>query len=63
LSTLGIFKGRLGDSTMSKYLSDLNPQKLAKVNEAAAIVQPSKYDRPEKKKVVAAPPPKMGAKK
>lgn len=34
---------------MAKFLSDLNPQKLAKVNEAAATIKPSKYDRPEKK--------------
>lgn len=32
LNTLGIFKGRLGESTMSKYLQGLNPQKLEKVN-------------------------------
>jgi hypothetical protein len=25
LSCIGIFKGRLGESSMSKYLSDLNP--------------------------------------
>ena len=25
LNTLGIFKGRLGDSAMSKYLQNLNP--------------------------------------
>lgn len=25
LTVLGIFKGRLGDSAMSKYISDLNP--------------------------------------
>lgn len=32
LNTLGIFKGRLGESAMSKYLTNLNPQKLEKVN-------------------------------
>ena len=25
LTVLGIFKGRLGDSALSKYISDLNP--------------------------------------
>ncbi len=38
---------------MSNYLKDMNPQKLAKVNEASKQVQPSKFDRPEKKE---APP-------
>lgn len=57
LCTLGIFKGRLGDATMAKYISDLNAQKLAKVNESAATVKPSKYDRPEKKPE----PPKKAA--
>jgi len=28
LQALGIFKGRLGESAMSKFLTDLNPQKL-----------------------------------
>ena len=35
LVVLGIFKGRLGESVMSKFLQDLNPQKLTKVNESA----------------------------
>jgi hypothetical protein len=35
LSCLGIMKGRLGESAMSKYLTDMNPQKLNKVNESA----------------------------
>jgi len=34
---------------MSNYLKDMIPQKLAKVNESAKTVQPSKYDRPEVK--------------
>ena len=54
LSCLGIFKGRLGDSAMSNYLKDMLAQKLAKVNDSAKNVQPSKYDRPEVK--VVAPP-------
>ena len=49
LSALGIMKGRLGEAYMGKFLSDLNPQKLAKVNESSAKVVPSVYDRPEKK--------------
>ena len=32
---------------MEKYIGDLNPQRLAKVTEAAATVKPSKYDRDE----------------
>ncbi len=62
LKVLGICKGRLGETSMSKFLSDLNPQKLQKVTESAANVKPSKYDRPlvsEKK----APPPAAAAKK
>jgi hypothetical protein len=59
LQCLGAFKGRLGESAMSNYLKDMNPQKLAKVNESAKQVQPSKYDRPEKK-AEAPPPAKKG---
>jgi len=51
---LGILKGRLGDSAMPKALEQLVPQKIAKINEAAKTVQPSKYDKPEPK--VQAPP-------
>lgn len=61
LKVLGILKGRLGESAMAKYLNDLNPQKLEKLNQSALNVKPSKYDRPlvpEKKAVVAAPPKK-----
>ena len=46
---LGILKGRLGDSAMPKALEQLVPQKIAKINEAAKTVQPSKYDKPEPK--------------
>ena len=49
LSVLGILKGRLGDSAMPKAMEQLVPQKIAKINEAAKIVQPSKYDKPEQK--------------
>lgn len=52
---LGILKARLGESVMSKYLAGLNPQKTAKMEEAAAEIKPSKYDRPENWKP---PPPK-----
>lgn len=63
LSCIGIFKGRLGESSMSKYLSDLNPQKLAKVNESANKVQASAYDRPLLKKAAPAPDVKAKAAK
>ena len=49
LSVLGIFKGRLGEGAMSNYLKDMNAQKVAKVNDAAATVKPSKYDKPDQK--------------
>ena len=55
LQVIGIFKGRLGEAAMSNYLKDMIPQKLAKVNEAAKTVQPSKYDKPEVKQVETAP--------
>jgi hypothetical protein len=50
---LGILKGRLGDSAMPKAMEQLVPQKIAKINEAAKTVQPSKYDKPEPKVQVA----------
>ncbi len=61
LSVLGILKGRLGDSAMPKAMEQLVPQKIAKINEAAKIVQPSKYDKPEPK-VQAVVPQKPAAK-
>jgi hypothetical protein len=57
LNTMGILKGRYGDSIMDKYLSKLNKQKQEKIAEAAKEVQPSRYDRPENWK-----PPKPKAK-
>jgi len=57
LSALGVLKGRMGDAAMSKLIQDMNPQKLIKVNESAATVKPSKYDRPEKPPEKKAPPP------
>lgn len=60
---MGILKGRLGESVMSKYTAGLNPQKAAKLEEAAAEIKPSKYDRPENWKPPVAKkkkaPPKM----
>lgn len=35
LSAMGILKGRIGETAMTKFLAELNPQKLAKVNESA----------------------------
>jgi cytoskeleton-associated protein 5 len=46
LATLGLFKGRIGDS-IDKYLGDLNPQKLEKVKEAAGEYQLTKFDKPK----------------
>lgn len=40
---------------MANYLKDMNPQKLTKVNDSAKNVQPSKYDRPEKKETKSQP--------
>lgn len=59
LHCMGILKGRLTDKA-DKYLKDLNPQKMAKIDEAAKEVKPSKYDRPENWKP---PPPKKAAPK
>lgn len=49
LATLGLFKARVG-AGIDKYLGDLNPQKLEKVNEAAAAVKLTKYDKPKQQK-------------
>jgi hypothetical protein len=38
---------------MSKYIGELNPQKLAKVNERADTVKPSKYDKAQVKETPA----------
>lgn len=58
LHCMGILKGRLGESVMSKYLKDVNAQKLAKIEEAAKEVKATKYDRAENWKP---PPPKKAA--
>ena len=44
---MGILKGRLGESVMSKYIAGMNKQKLEKMEEAAQEIKPSKFDRPE----------------
>lgn len=49
LATLGLFKARVG-AGIDKYLGELNPQKLEKVNEAAAAVKLTKYDKPKQQK-------------
>lgn len=46
---MGLIKARVGDA-VEKYLSDLNQQKLDKVNEAAQAYQITKYDKPKEKK-------------
>lgn len=60
LHCMGILKGRLGESVMSKYLKDVNAQKLAKIEEASKEVKASKYDRAENWKPPP-PPPKKAA--
>lgn len=60
LHCMGIFKGRIADKA-EKYVKDLNPQKMAKIEEAVKEVKPSKYDRPENYKPPA--PKKAPAKK
>ena len=47
LHCMGILKGRLGESVAAKYLTNVNPQKMEKINEAFKEVKASKYDRPE----------------
>ena len=60
LHCMGILRGRLGEEALSKYLKDINAQKLAKIDEAAKEVQASKYDRPKNWKP---PAPKAAPKK
>lgn len=55
LHCMGILKGRLGEAIVSKYVKDLNPQKMGKLEEAAKEIKPSKYDRPENWKPKKAP--------
>lgn len=60
LHCMGIFKGRIPELA-EKYLKDQNPQKMAKIDEAAKEIKPTKYDRPENWKPPApkkAPPAK-----
>ena len=44
---------------MDKYLKGVNPQKMAKIEEAAKEIKPSKYDRPENWKPPAPKKPKV----
>ncbi len=53
-------KGRLGNAALSKYEMDMSAPKKAKLCEAAALVKPSKYDKPLHK---PEPPPVAAAKK
>ena len=56
LTTLGVLKGRLGESFMAQHFKDMNPQKMTKVNEGAESVEGSKFDQPKVQK--KAPKPK-----
>lgn len=66
LHCMGIFKGRIPEIA-EKYLKDQNAQKMAKIDEAAKEIKPTKYDRPENwkppapKKAPAAKPKKAAA--
>lgn len=53
LKTFGILLGRLGEQTIAKYTDGVIPQKKTKIEEAAATVKPSKYDKSQKKAVAA----------
>ena len=53
LKTFGILLGRLGEQTIAKYTDGVIPQKKSKIEEAAATVKPSKYDKSQKKAVAA----------
>ena len=61
LHCMGILKGRYSEATIAKYLKDIIPQKMTKIDEAAKEIQPSKYDRPENWKPPA--PKKVAPKK
>lgn len=58
LHCMGIFKGRL-EGGADQFLKDVNPQKMAKIEEASKEIKPSKYDRPKNWK----PKPKAAEKK
>jgi len=55
LHCMGLLKGRLKDAIIGKYVKSLNPQKTAKLEEAAKEIEASKFDKPENWKP---PPPK-----
>ena len=46
---MGVLQGRLGQPAVMKYTDGMIPQKKAKIEEAAATVKPSKYDKSAKK--------------
>ena len=46
---MGVLQGRLGHGVVQKYTDVMIPQKKAKVEESAATVKPSKYDKSAKK--------------
>ena len=54
LKTFGILLGRLGEQTLAKYTDGVISQKKTKIEEAAATVKPSKYDKSQKKAAAAA---------
>jgi hypothetical protein len=64
LATLGWFKARIGDDKFDKYASDLNQQKLTKIDEAAQAVPPldPKKKTRKKKKAKKQPEPEEEAK-
>lgn len=50
LTCLGVFKGRVPE-LMEVHLSSFTPIKMEKINEKAKTIQPSKFDKPEPKKI------------
>ena len=44
----------MGEQTIAKYTDGVIPQKKTKIEEAAATVKPSKYDKSQKKAAAAA---------
>lgn len=46
--------GRLGEQALAKHTDGVIPQKKTKIEEAAATVKPSKYDKSQKKAAAAA---------
>lgn len=63
LKCIGALKGRLPEGSLSKYLDGIIPQKMTKIDEAAAQIKPSKYDKSERKAAAAAKKAAMAKKK